>query len=335
MAKIVLGIAASHGPLLSLPAAQWKDRAAVDYRNDRLNLSDGRWIPYHELLAEVGGRYASEATLAKFEQREAASQLALDRIAAALAEAKPDVVVIVGDDQDELFSTANMPALAIYYGAEVRTKKWPITPETPAYRLEVVKGYAMDRVHVFPGAPSFATALIRSLVADAIDVAAVATIEDPLTAGIGHAYGFVVNRLFGGKSIPIVPVLLNTFHGPNVPMPARCYDVGVALRKAIEASPEDLRVAIVASGGLSHFVVDEDLDRRILKAMCSGDGETLRALPVGALNAGSSEIRNWITVAGAIHGMTNRWTEYQPLYRTPAGTGIGVGFAVWDPIAAA
>src|SRR5476649_1654829 len=116
MARIVLGIATSHGPLLSLDAAQWKDRAAVDYRNDRLNLSDGRWIPYDQLLAEVGGRYESEATIEQFEKKEAASQRALDRIAAELAEAKPDVVVIVGDDQDELFSTSNMPALAIYYG---------------------------------------------------------------------------------------------------------------------------------------------------------------------------------------------------------------------------
>ncbi|MDB5409617.1 MAG: extradiol ring-cleavage dioxygenase [Rhodospirillales bacterium] len=331
MAEIVLGIATSHGPLLSLDAAQWKDRAAVDYRNDRLNLSDGRWITYDALLAEVGGRYASEATLAQFEKREAASQRALDRIAADLAAAKPDVVVIIGDDQDELFSTANMPALAIYYGEEIRTKKWPIAPTTPVYRLEVVKGYAMDRVHVFPGAARFAGFLIRSLVADAIDIAAVATIEDPLKAGIGHAYGFVVNRLFGGRSIPIVPVLINTFHGPNVPTPARCYDFGVALRKAIEASPENLRVAVVASGGLSHFVVDEALDRRVLAAMCSGDRDSLRGLPVEALNSGSSEIRNWIAVAGAIAGMTNRWTEYQPLYRTPAGTGIGVGFGVWDP----
>lgn len=330
MATVVLGIATSHGPLLSLDAAQWKDRAAVDYRNDRLNLSDGRWIPYAQLLAEVGGRYASEATLGQFEKKEAASQRALDRIAAALAEANPDVVVIVGDDQDELFSTSNMPALAIYYGEEVRTKKWPITPTTPAYRLDVVKGYAMDRVHVFPGAPRFASGLIRSLIAEDFDVAAVGRIEDPLQAGIGHAYGFVVNRLFGGRRIPIVPVLINTFHGPNVPTPSRCYDFGVALRQAIAASPEDLRVAIVASGGLSHFVVDETLDRRIIEAMCSGDGDSLRSLPVEALNAGSSEIRNWIAVAGAIAGMSNRWIEYQPLYRTPAGTGIGVAFGVWS-----
>src|SRR5476651_1988696 len=100
MARIMLGIATSHGPLLSLDAAQWKDRAAVDYRNDRLNLSDGRWIPYDQLLAEVGGKYAAEATLAQFERKAAASQRALDRLASDLAEARPDVVVIVGDDQD-------------------------------------------------------------------------------------------------------------------------------------------------------------------------------------------------------------------------------------------
>ena len=56
----------------------------------------------------------------------------------------------------------------------------------------------------------------------------------------------------------------------------------------------------------------------------------LKSLPKGALNSGSSEIRNWILVAGAIENMKKRWFEYQALYRQAAGTGIGVAFGVWE-----
>ena len=228
-----------------------------------------------------------------------------------------------------------MPAISIYRGEEIVMKKWHITPTTPDYRKTVVKGYAMDDVHRFPAAPAFATELTERLidrsVVDPTEVGQILAdrVEDPLKAGFGHAYGFPIRRLFRGKPIPVVPVMLNTYYPPNVPTPARCYDVGVALRQAVEASTGDFRVAIIASGGLSHFVVDEELDRKVLDAMCHGKGEVLRSLPTGALNAGSSEIRNWIMVAGAIAPMTNQWTEYQPLYRTPAGSGIGVAFGVW------
>ena len=73
-----------------------------------------------------------------------------------------------------------------------------------------------------------------------------------------------------------------------------------------------------------------DLDLRILNAMGEGKGRSLTDLPKGALNSGSSEIRNWILVAGAIEKMKKRWFEYQALYRQAAGTGIGVAFGVWE-----
>ena len=65
----------------------------------------------------------------------------------------------------------------------------------------------------------------------------------------------------------MVPLLLNTYYPPNVPTAARCHDIGRALRRVLDADTSDLRVAIVASGGLSHFVVDEELDRRVMRAL--------------------------------------------------------------------
>ena len=330
MAEIVMGIGTSHSPLLTLEGARWGERAADDFRNRQLNTSDGRWIPYEQLAAEVEERYASVSTTEHFIAKEAICQRALDRIAADLAAAAPDVVIIIGDDQEELFSLSNMPALSIFYGAKIVTHHREVSEASPTWLPTVVKGYAMDDAHVFPGAPEFALDLIKGLIARDVDVGAAAQVDDPRAAGFGHAYGFVVRRLFGGRAIPIVPIMLNTYFPPNVPTPARCHDIGRMLRAAIEASPMKLRVAIVASGGLSHFVVDEDLDRRVIEALRTADAQTLRTLPVCALNAGSSEIRNWIAVAGVIQGFENRWLEYQPLYRTPAGTGIGVAFTVWS-----
>ena len=101
------------------------------------------------------------------------------------------------------------------------------------------------------------------------------------------------------------------------------------MAKIIESSPSNLRVAVIASGGLSHFVVDEELDHLVLDAIASGDHSALRTIPQGALNSGSSEILNWIVAAGAAMKLPMRWKEYQPLFRTAAGTGVGAAFVAW------
>lgn len=329
MARIVLGVGTSHTPLLALEGARWGERAADDRRNKQLNLSDGRWVPYEQLATEVNDRYAAVCTTEHFIAKATTCQRALDRIAEDLAAASPDVVVIIGDDQNELFGAANMPAVSVFYGDKVvmHPRK---ADGAPPWRLTVAKGFAMDDAHEFDGAPKFALELIEGLMELDVDLGVSAKVVDPHAAGFGHAYGFVVHRLFGGRAIPIVPIMLNTYYPPNVPTPARCYAIGRHLRSAIERSPSDLRVAVVASGGLSHFVVDEQLDRQVMDAIVRGKPDVLKSLPVNALNAGSSEIRNWIAMSGAIEGMSNRWFEYQPLYRTPAGTGVGVAFATWS-----
>jgi hypothetical protein len=130
--------------------------------------------------------------------------------------------------------------------------------------------------------------------------------------------------------VPIVPILINTFYPPNQPLPRRCYAFEQALRAAIEAWPAPKRVAVVASGGLSHFTVNEKLDRRVLDMLRDKDAAGLMALPAAKLTSGSSEIRNWIAAAGALEGLDVRWSDYVPGYRTAAGTGTGIGFAAWE-----
>ena len=99
--------------------------------------------------------------------------------------------------------------------------------------------------------------------------------------------------------MPIVPVFLNAYYPPNQPSPARCLALGEALRRAVEAFPQDARIGIMASGGLSHFVVDEAFDRAMIEALRRKDAAFFRNAPLTKLMSGSSEIRNWICLAGA------------------------------------
>jgi hypothetical protein len=152
----------------------------------------------------------------------------------------------------------------------------------------------------------------------------------PRHSPFGHAWNFVHQRLMKDRVVPIVPVLLNTYYPPNQPTPKRCYQLGRAIREATSAWPSKTRVGIVASGGLSHFVVDEALDRRVLDLLAKKDVAAITALPAAQLESGNSEIRNWIATAGAVEHLEMKLIDYVPCYRSEAGTGIGTAFAVWQ-----
>jgi hypothetical protein len=152
----------------------------------------------------------------------------------------------------------------------------------------------------------------------------------PAGRSLGHAFTFVRRRLRLAAEVPIVPVLLNTYFPPNVPGPARCWRLGEALRAGIESWDAGARVAVFASGGLSHFVVHEELDRAVLAGLASGDGAALGQLPGGLLRSGTSETLNWITAGGALGGLSFELLDYIPAYRSPAGTGCGMAFAAWN-----
>jgi Catalytic LigB subunit of aromatic ring-opening dioxygenase len=330
MAKIVYGAGSSHTPLLTLPADQWNERAKADYNNPKLTLSNGQTLNYEQLAAQVGAKYAGEITPDALEAKAVACQQALDRLADDLEAANPDVVVIIGDDQEELFGSDNLPVISVFFGDTLVMHSQHDDGSIPAWRHNVRDGYAMDDFHRFPGDQALALDIIQGLLDKDVDVGSSARVVDPATAGFGHAYGFIIKRLFKGRTIPVVPILLNTYFPPNVPSARRCFDIGRHLRAAIEASAGDKRVAVIASGGLSHFVVDEELDGLVIDGLKRGDAEQLRGIPRDALRSGSSEILNWILGAGAVQGMTVRWEEYIPLYRTPAGTGVGAAFVSWE-----
>jgi hypothetical protein len=343
MAQLVLGMGMSHSTMVTLDYTFWAEWAEQDRTITALINHEGHLLSVAQLAEQVGDRYAAQATQERWQEQHAKIHSACARLTAAIEAAKLDLLVIVGDDQLELFSFENIPALAIYYGEKLVSGLWSTRFHTfirkdappPVFSPElwnaVAKGYAMDAHHEFASAPTFARALLENLVTQGFDAAGLGSMptHDDIP-GLGHAFGAIMTQVMPEHAIPIVPVLLNTYFPPNQPAPSRCYDLGLALRRAIESSPADLRVGILASGGLSHFVTDEVFDHRVLNALREGSEEQLRNLPEHFLRFGSSEIRNWITVAAATRHLHLSWDAYIPVYRTPAGTGCGVAFACWS-----
>ena len=329
MAQIVIGLGTSHSPLCATDAPMWEQRAISDRSNPELYDLDGNLRSYEE-LARINHSYEREASLEHLAQQSHQVQAALDRLASDLVAARPDVVLIVGDDQHELFDAGNLPAVSIFYGDKAVTHTFGNRRiGDPEFMRVLSEAYAMNAHHEFACDGEFARGLIEHLIENGIDIGASARVSEPETHGFGHAYGFVLTRLMAKLEARIVPVMLNTYYPPNQPTPARCYAIGRALRGAIDASKLNRRVAVIASGGLSHFVTNEPLDHRVIDALKTGDPTELCRLPSKLLKSGSSEIRNWIAVAGILDGAKATWVEYVPVYRTPAGTGIGLAFARW------
>jgi 3-O-methylgallate 3,4-dioxygenase len=328
MGQIVLGIGTSHSPMLNATAEEW---ARFAPREPTLHLydRDGRPASYEILLAQAGGRFDVECTLAKFAERLRAAHAALDRLRDEIGRARLDALVIVGDDQKELFLDDNVPGLLVYKGRTVPHCMRPAKPEWVDWFAAIQSRYYIETGRIdYPADERLARHLIEHLVANEIDVATSDRL--PRGEGEGHAFAFVHRRLLGhDMRLPVVPVFLNTYYPPNQPTPSRCYAIGKAIRAAVESYASPLRVGVLASGGLSHFAIDEPFDRAIVQAFRDKNGAALAALPASKLNSGSSEIRNWIATAGALEHLPLAWAEYIPAYRSPAGTGTGLCFAAW------
>jgi hypothetical protein len=325
MAQVVLGLGTSHSPQLSTPPDLWPQHAERDKRNPDLRKPDGHVYTYDELLASASADIHKELALATWQKRYEACQRGIAKVAEVLAKAAPDVLVMIGDDQKELFHDENMPALLVYWGETIRNVPRYAQNASPSQRA-AAWAYG-ETTQDYPVASGLAKHIITSLIEQDFDVAHSRSL--PPEQGMGHAFSFIYGRIMSGQVIPTVPVMLNTYYPPNQPTPKRCYAIGRALRQAIESWPEDRRVALIASGGLSHFVIDEELDQQVIQALQSGDATALAALPRAQLNSGNSEIRNWIAVAGAVEHLKMDMIDYVPCYRSPAGTGCAMGFAQW------
>jgi hypothetical protein len=321
--------------MLSTPPEEWGQRVKADQTTNEL-FFQGELMKFDELARRRAGEgLEREVTLERMRERHAACQRAIAGLAETFARVSPDVAVIIGDDQEETFFDDNMPAFLVYWGNEIENV--PLTPEQAGERgagLAVAAwGHSPPERQVAAGVPELGLCIIDALMSAEFDVAH----SKRLPAGrykshtIPHAYGFVYRRIMNDEVIPNVPIFINTFYPPNQPSLRRCYEFGKVLGRAIASWDSDSRVAVIASGGLSHFVIEEDLDQDFLAAVRDKDDARLTKLPVERFNAGSSEMRNWIALAGALDhtDLKMNLVDYVPCYRSAAGTGNAMGFVEW------
>ncbi len=328
MARIVLGIGTGHTPLISEPPEYWAEHGASELKNSQSMENAYGGGKVEELIRQREAKLASQVTPEAYKARYQQIQSALEGVRATLNRVKPDVLVTVGDDQRDAFLFDYMPAMCVYRGEAIVSK--PVdTSKMPGWRASSNWGYKGETEEVYPCQADLATHLVKSLIRDEFDVAYLT--EPAEGRQIGHAFTFLNRRVMPESPIPQVPFMLNTYFPPNTPVARRCWALGQAMRKAVESWDSGKTVAIVASGGLSHPIVDEELDRDVLQAMQRGDGEWLASLDENVFRLGTSEIKNWITVAGAMSGtgMGMKVIDYIPAYRTTAGTGCGIAFTHW------
>jgi 3-O-methylgallate 3,4-dioxygenase len=331
MAKIVLGLGTSHGPMLSTPPEEWGQRAIFD-RQIRHHYRGETWSFAELVEARKQRHFEREITLERWRERHAACRQALARLAAVFADAHPDIVVILGNDHMEMFEPAAVPAFSVFWGEALINN--PYSAEHMA-RLAPGQAIALPG-HIPPGGARYPCAstlgrhLIEAATAAGFDVASMKQLPREETP---HAYGFVYRQIMGDRALPCVPVALNTYYPPNQPSVARCYAFGTVLGRAIESWDSDLTVALIASGGLSHFVIDEELDAAFLDSLRRGDIDKLGGFSEAHFQSGTSEIKNWLPLAGAMAalGFELGDIDYIPCYRSPAGTGNAMGFVSWRP----
>lgn len=315
MAQIVLGIGTSHSPQVSTTWEQWPNMRRTEERSPA--------IP-----ADLDAQLEPQVLASRF----ASVQNAVQTLSNVLRSTPDlDAIVLFGDDQHEQFDDGNMPAIAIYHGVDVPVKepRRATIPWTgPADQRHHISALTLPTLETYPSAADLAGHIVGALTEDEFDIARCDKLR---TEGIGHAFAFLYQRLWPECTVPIVPIMLNTYYPPNQPTPRRSYALGAAVRRAIESWPGGARVAVIASGGLSHIVLDEPLDRSVLAGLRDHDPERLCAVPRAKLRGGTSEILNWIALGGAMGPLKMTLVEYVPGYRSMPSTGCGMAFAYWTP----
>jgi aromatic ring-opening dioxygenase catalytic subunit (LigB family) len=224
--------------------------------------------------------------------------------------------MVVGDDQHENLVDDNMPPFSIYMGAEAEA----------SISLRYLNESKSDNRTNYRVAAKMATGLIDGLMDEGFDPAY--SKKTRYDGGLGHAFARVLKFLSPAADVPVIPVMINTYY-PPAPSAKRCAAFGQALARVLRLLPGDERVVIVASGGLSHTKIDEQLDQDFIQALEHNDLGFMAAMPADDLVDGTSEIRNWI-VAAAAADRPGKMIEYVPLYRTTTGVGCAMGFAHWQ-----
>ena len=238
-----------------------------------------------------------------------------ETLADALTRAAPDALVVISPDHVNRFFLDNMPAFCIGLRESF---------EGPAE-----EGTGIPRRRVTGHVP-LATEILRHGLERGIDWSRA---EDWV---LDHGFMVPLHMLDPRGRIPVVPVNVNCA-APPLPGVARCHAVGALMGEAIRASQDDLRVAVIAAGGLSHSpgdermgFIDSEFDQRFLGLLEAGATADILALTdaeIDAAGSSTAEIRSWIVLYGVFGNRSFRRVHYEAV----AAYGTGCGQCVVGP----
>ena len=273
---------------------------------------------------------------------------ALDRARETIAAARPDVAVIIGSNHFRGFWLDLIPAFTLGVGEVIGSgeAKTPAGPQLTD--------------------PAFARRLAGELVDRGTEVAISARMQ------IDHGQTHAIQYLLRDLPVPVVPLVVNVFAAP-LPRISRCVELGRNLAAAVAAMPEDRRVVVIASGGLSHqlpwpadwrdphgedeqFLVEAwlngrgdwerydarrrsiitaarpniftEFDERFLADLERGALATYAGLTSAEIEAvagnGGQELRTWLAMAAALGFAPGKALAYAPMPEWLTGMGVAV-----------
>jgi hypothetical protein len=223
-----------------------------------------------------------------------------ERVGKLLGERGAEALVVFGNDHLQAFFLDRLPALAVGVASRFRpVASEPWLPERPGGRS---------------GEAALGLYLLQALMAGGFDPAACHELP------IDHSVVVPLHRM-GDPPIPLVPVHQNTVAPPLAPA-ARAFELGRAVRRALEAYPGLRRVGVLATGGLSHWIgtpemglIDEFWDRKVIDLCAQGRADRLAKWSQPEIDAGGNggnEIRNWLAAAAAAGNTRAECWMYQP-----------------------
>jgi aromatic ring-opening dioxygenase catalytic subunit (LigB family) len=220
---------------------------------------------------------------------------AMQELGRVLDETKPDVIVFLGSDHVETFSVTCIPTFAIIAGSRAIAKF-----AGREYSLPVHREMAEDL-------------LSKLVVEHNFDIA---YSED---AELGHAFAVPFEYVVGKRDIPVIPFFTNVYV-PPLPTPKRCAALGKAIAEIVKGRKE--RVALIASGGMSHFpgtrkylTPEFDFDRWMVAQFEAGNTSALLNMTGTQLDeVGNTEMLTWAMMFGAIGPQQGELVEYIPTW---------------------
>ncbi len=211
-----------------------------------------------------------------------------------LDETKPDVILFLGSDHLETFSMSCNPTFAIVAGSRAKAEFAGRNYDLPIHR-------------------EMAEDFLSKLVRKDFDIA---YSEDAI---LGHTFAVPFEFLIGGRDIPVVPFHTNVYL-PPLPSPKRCAALGRAIAEVVATRPE--RVALIASGGMSHYPgtwkypqPEFDFDYWVIQELEKGNVNAVLDLTVEQLDAtGNTELLPWAIMLGAIGNKCGELIQYTPTW---------------------